>query len=236
MKNGQAPVGTDKELKRSAGNHVEKRASRKARKERKHPAPKWAWRIMPILLLTGILGYAGLVGLVYYAENHVPMYGEYDSIIVLGAQVKADGSPSIHLRLRLDKAAEMYWANPCPMVLCGGQGGDEPEPEGDVMRALLIADGLPEAHLYAETTSVDTKENISHAWEILRELGCERPLLVTSDYHLPRALAIAEDVGLEPQGAGSLAENRINHWLKYHMREALSWVKYWGIKHVGLPL
>jgi len=228
-KEGKVPLKAGAELKKRA------RAKKSPEMKGKKRAPlRLVWRCMLYLFLAGILCYAGLVGFVHYAETHVPMYGEYDSIIVLGARVMPDGSPSRHLRLRLDKAGEMYWETPCPIVLCGGQGANEPAPEGEVMRALLIADGLPEAHLYAETASTDSKENIRHAWEILGELGCERPLLVTSDYHLPRALAIAEDVGLQPQGAGSLSERGANHWLQYRMREALSWVKYWGIKHLAL--
>ena len=203
---------------------------------KKKTAWKWVWRMAVIVFLAGILSYAGLIGFVYYAETHVPAYSDYDSIIVLGAQVLPDGRPSVQLRWRLDKAIEVYENRPCPVVVCGAQGGREPEPEGKVMRELLIADGLPENMVYAEIASADTKENIRNAWVILSELGCERPLVVTSDYHLPRALAIARDTGLDPQGAGSLCRNEIGFWLQNHMREALAWVKYWGIKYLGLPL
>ena len=61
-------------------------------------------------------------------------------------------------------------------------------------------------------------------------------MIVTSDYHLPRALQIAGDAGIAAQGAGSLCRPEWNFWLQNHMREALSWVKYWGIKYLGLPL
>jgi len=44
------------------------------------------------------------------------------------------------------------------------------------------------------------------------------------------------DMGLEPQGAGSLCKPGINFWLKNHLREALAWVKYWIVKYLGLPL
>lgn len=213
---------------------------RKATKKSGIFAKRQMWRrvlrVMMAVCCIGILCYAGLVGFVYYQETHVPEPSDYDSIIVLGAQVLPTGEPSVQLRWRLDKAVEMYERQPCLIVTCGAQGSDEPEAEGKVMRALLIADGLPGDKIIAETSSQDTKENIWHAWEILRDRGCERPLIVTSDYHLPRALAIAEDIGLAAQGAGSRCLPWIGNWLKNHMREALSWVKYWGIKHMGLPL
>ena len=49
-------------------------------------------------------------------------------------------------------------------------------------------------------------------------------------------MAIARDNGLDPLGAGSLCKPGLKFWLKNHMREALAWVKYWGIKYLKLPL
>ncbi len=196
-------------------------------------------RVLLILIALAVLGYGALVGYTYYREVTVavPTAADYDSIIVLGAQVKPDGTPSVQLRWRLDKAEEMYALRPCPVVACGAQGGGEPAPEGQVMRELMIADGLPEDQIYAETLSDDTQANIQNAKAILDGLGCTRPLIVTSDYHLPRALEIAGDAGVaDPQGAGSLCRNELGFWLKNHCREALAWVKYWGIKYLHLPL
>jgi len=215
---------------------MERRTANISRKSANGKKLRRILRVVTALCCVGVLGYAGLVGFVYYRETHVPESLDYDSIIVLGAQVLPTGEPSVQLRFRLDKAIEMYKRKPCLIVTCGARGGDEPEPEGKVMRELLIADGLPGDRVIAETSSQDTKENIRHAWEILRDRGCETPLIVTSDYHLPRALSIAEDIGLVPRGAGGRCQPWAGTWLKNHMREALSWVKYWGVKHLGLPL
>ena len=146
------------------------------------------------------------------------------------------GEPSVQLRWRLDKAREVYENHPCYVVVAGAQGANEPEPEGDVMRRVLISEGIPEAHVISDPLSVDTKGNIRNGWQILQNLGCKNPVIVTSDYHLPRALAIARDNGLEAQGVGSPCKPGINFWLKNRMREALAWVKYWSIKYLHLPL
>lgn len=193
-------------------------------------------RVALILALAGLLCYGGLIGMVYYKETHVPAPSDYDSIVVLGAQVLPTGEPSVQLRWRLDKAIEMYHASPSPIVVCGAQGRNEPAPEGQIMRELLIADGLPPEQIHADTVSDDTQANIQNAVEILKGLGCSKPLIVTSDYHLPRALALAEDEGLHPQGVGSPCKPDVSFWLKNHMREALAWVKYWGEKYLGLSL
>ena len=193
-------------------------------------------RILLGLMALGVLGWGAMAGLVYYWEVNVPQSTEYDGIIVLGAQVLPTGEPSVQLRWRLDKAIECYENKPCCIVVCGGRGPNEPEPEGDVMRRVLLEDGLPPEHVISDPVSADTKQNIRNGWEILQSLGCQKPLIVTSDYHLPRAMAIARDNGLDPLGAGAPCKPGLNFWLKNHMREALAWVKYWGIKYLKLPL
>ena len=193
-------------------------------------------RVLCVLAALGILCYAGLIALVYYWEVNVPDSLEYDGIIVLGAQVLPTGEPSVQLQWRLDKALECYQNKPCYVVVTGAQGSNEPEPEGDVMRRVLIKMGVPETHVISDPLSTDTKQNIRNGWAILQEKGCEKPLIVTSDYHLPRAMAIARDNGLDPLGAGSPCKPGLRFWLKNHMREALAWVKYWSIKYLHLPL
>ena len=192
--------------------------------------------VIGILALVGVLTYAGLIGYVYYREVTVPAPTDYDSIIVLGAQVKPDGEPSVQLRWRLDKALEMYQASPCVIVVCGAQGSNEPRPEGDVMKERLMADGVPAASIDVDDTSMDTRQNMQNAKTLLDRRGLSRPLVVTSDYHLPRAMAIAEDAGFHPQGAGSLCRPEFAFWAKNHGREALAWVKYWLVKYVGMSL
>ena len=193
-------------------------------------------RIMLWLAAAAVAAYAGLVAWVYIQEISVPEPADYDSIIVLGAQVLPTGEPSVQLQWRLDKAMEYYVQNPCYVVTCGGQADREPEPEGNVMRRVMLAAGASDEHIISDPVSADTKQNIRNAWDILEKMGCKRPLIITSDYHLPRAMAIARDNGLDPLGAGSPCRPEINFWLKNHLREALAWVKYWLIKYVHLPL
>ena len=102
------------------------------------------------------------------------------------------------------------------------------------MRSLLIAEGVPQEHVFSDPVSVNTRQNLDNAWAILSELGCKRPVVVTSDYHLPRAMALAEDEGLDATGVG--ARTLPQYWLKNYGREGLSWIKYWMQKYLHLPL
>ena len=193
-------------------------------------------KLLLICVILGIVCYGALIGYVVYREKTIPEPSDYDVIIVLGAQVKPSGEPSVQLDWRLNTAVEMYFASPCPVIVCGAQGVDEPEPEADTMKSLLIKGGIPADRIYTDPVSTDTYQNIRNAKAIIEELGLLRPLIITSDYHLPRAMAIAKAEGFTPQGVASPTKQELQFWLKNHGREALAWVKFFLIRYVGLNL
>ena len=176
-----------------------------------------------VLLLAGLACAAGLIGFVYYQETHLPPAGAYDVIIVLGAQVKADGTPSEALRRRLTVALESYQGQ--LIIACGAQGANEPCAEGDLMRGWLLERGVPPEDVIAETASFNTRENRAYARAIMQERGLSQALVVTSDYHVARALALCRQAGIEATGKGS--PSKPEYFIKNHIREGLSWIKLW---------
>ena len=178
-----------------------------------------------VLALLGICCAAGLMGFVYYKETHLPPVGDSDVIIVLGAQVKADGTPSVALERRLTAALESYNQDRQLIIVCGAQGANEPRPEGDVMRDWLLARGVPEEDVAAETASFNTRENLINAKAIMDSRGLARALVVTSDYQVARALELCRQTGIEAAGKGS--PSKPEYFLKNHFREGLSWIKLW---------
>ena len=200
--------------------------------------PIWG-KILLGILLAGVLALAGTLGYLLIRERGVARSVtegmEYDAIIVLGAQVKADGQPSVQLEWRLDAAQEAYEIRPVRIVVCGAQGSDEPEPEAIVMKRYLMEAGIPEEQIWTDPDSFNTKQNLENAAKLLKGLeGIERVLIVTSDYHVPRAMALAEDLGFKALGLGSPVKSE--YWLKNHARETLAWIKYWGVRYLHLPL
>lgn len=188
------------------------------------------------LVLIGAVAYLGVVAMVFMRAGDVPPVEDYDAIIVLGAQVKPDGEPSIQLRWRLDAAAEAWKDSAALIVTCGAQGGNEPAPEALVMRDYLVAQGVEEEMILTDTESWNTRQNIRNAVALLAGREVERVLIVTSDYHLPRAMALAEDEGLNATGIGSPTRDGFFFKAKNYGREALSWIKYWAQKYLRLPL
>ncbi len=197
------------------------------------------FRILLWLVILAAIAFAGLIGYICLEEGNVmkkvPESDQYDAIIVLGAQIRPDGTPSIQLGWRLDAAAEAYQQKKVPVVVCGAQGKDEPVTEAEGMKDYLIEKGIPEEDILQDPDSFNTHQNLKNAAVLLKTIpGVEKVLIVTSDYHVPRSLAIARDMGYQACGLGSPC--KAEYWLKNHAREALAWCKYWGIKYLHLPL
>lgn len=144
-----------------------------------------------------------------------------DYLVVLGAGLDSDGSPSETLRYRLD-AALAYLDAPgnegtC-CVVTGGQGGDEPRTEASSMAAYLRERGISEDRIVLEERATSTVENLAYSRELLP--ADARVGVVTSDFHLFRALRIAERQGFA-DAAGIPA--RVNPLYQPHnvLRECL---------------
>ncbi len=204
-------------------------------RKKKRKLLRWVLR----LAAAGIIMFTGVVGYICVCEGgipkEVPSAVDYDAIIVLGAQVKPDGTPSVQLGWRLDAAYDAYEKKRVPVVVCGAQGKDEPMTEAAAMKQYLCEKGIPEQDILTDPESFNTRQNLENAASLLMKTGNPRKvLIVTSDYHVPRSLALANDLGFEASGLGSPCKPE--YWLKNHAREALAWCKYWGVKYLHLPL
>ncbi|HEX4065002.1 MAG TPA: YdcF family protein [Acidobacteriaceae bacterium] len=121
-----------------------------------------------------------------------------DAIAVFGA-AEYDGRPSPVLRARLDHALELYQRGIAPMIvtLGGGYEADAPHSEGGVGETYLLAHGVPEAAIIAETRSDDTEESAERLAVIARENNLKSIVVVSDGTHLFRIHAICERDGLE---------------------------------------
>jgi uncharacterized SAM-binding protein YcdF (DUF218 family) len=88
--------------------------------------------------------------------------------------------------------------NPNWMVVSGGPSGVRAEPESDVMRQALINLGIPPERILEESTSGNTYEQAINLRRLLGNQSIQRFVLVTSEVHMPRAMAVFRHAGLDP--------------------------------------
>jgi uncharacterized SAM-binding protein YcdF (DUF218 family) len=119
-----------------------------------------------------------------------------DLIIVLGCQVRGH-EPGNLLRYRLETTFETM--NKYPDSICivsGGQGPDEIVQEAKVMKQYLADRGIDENRIYEEGESSSSFQNLSFSKKVIEEnnLKHENIIIVTSQYHVPRAIMIANRI------------------------------------------
>jgi uncharacterized SAM-binding protein YcdF (DUF218 family) len=146
----------------------------------------------------------GLYAVVYARLRHT---GSPDAVIVLGSGLVHGDVPPL-LRSRLDRAVAVYRAAPAGrrpvLVPSGGQGPDEPRPEGEAMAEYLVAQGVDPADVVPETASRNTRQNLEFSMALLAERGrTDRVLVTTNNYHVLRAAVLARKTGSSAQVIGS---------------------------------
>ena len=123
-----------------------------------------------------------------------------DCIVVLGCQVKADGSLSDMLHDRLEVAVGLYKKGAAPKLLMSGDHGTKYYDEVGAMKKYAVENGVPSSDVFMDHAGFSTYETVYRAKEIF---GAKKVLIVTQEYHLYRALYIAEKLGLEAYGVPS---------------------------------
>lgn len=191
----------------------------------------WSRRLTRILLLlsgVGLLALVLLLGVLccqVISCLHAAPSTSCPTVIVLGCQVRGT-VPSLLLRYRIDAAADYLEANPQAVaVLSGGMGPGEDVSEAACMFRCLTERGIAPERLYLEERSSSTLENLRFSQALMEREGLAEPvLLISNDFHLFRALQMAEDVGLSAQALAA----RSNWYSRptYVLREALAWVAY----------
>ena len=186
------------------------------------------WRFYLCLIITACVLFAlFLLTSVIINAKRLNAPEPADVMIILGAQVYADGTPSPNLKLRLDLALKLYEEGYAGNIITtGAQGTDEPMPEAEMMKAYLVANGVPEEAVFCDANSYNTIENITNAKTIMDVEGFQTAIVVTGDYHLWRTLSICDDLGIPATGAGAESPDTPLWNVRNVLRETLSWVKY----------
>src|SRR5271157_5511156 len=162
---------------------------------------KWILRtalLLVIALVVVALGWCRWVYVQierYAALDQSAQVAHVDAIVVFGA-AEYDGRPSPVYRARLDHGLSLFHHGIAPLIITlGGNGGDQYN-EGAVGREYLVAMGVPEGAIIAETESRNTEESARRIAVIARANGLQRLVIVSDGTHLFRIHEICAADGL----------------------------------------
>lgn len=122
---------------------------------------------------------------------------EADAVLVLGAQVKPDGSLSKMLKERLDTGIEIYKAGLTDRMIMSGDHGRKDYDEVNAMKDYAIEQGVPSECIFMDHAGFSTYDSMYRAKAVFE---AENIIVVTQKYHLYRALFDAQALGIEAKG------------------------------------
>ncbi len=123
-----------------------------------------------------------------------------DCILVLGAGVRDDGTPSHMLEDRLLRGIEVYEAGASEKLLMSGDHGREGYDEVNTMKDFALLRGISSEDVFMDHAGFSTYESLYRAKEIF---GAKKIVVITQGYHLYRALYVAKMLGLDAYGVSS---------------------------------
>ena len=142
--------------------------------------------------------------------------------LVLGCPPRtAGGSPNLYFEHRMDAAAELYRAGKVGRILVSGDHRTPSYNEPRAMREALVARGVPEADIYADSAGLRTLDSVVRARAVF---GADRVTIVSQEFHNRRAIYLADRFGVDAVGynADDL-ERRL--WSPLSLREAAARIR-----------
>lgn len=132
-------------------------------------------------LILAIIIYVGMLLMLLMVRTTYQNGEKYDYLIIPGALVKADQTPDLMLKQRLDQALEIIKEQPETMqiIVSGGQGEDEPISEAEAMKNYLVTNGIPVSRIILEPKATSTFENIKFSQELVNG----KAVIVSQQFH-----------------------------------------------------
>ena len=166
-------------------------------------------KIFKILIAIAIIGVILVLSINFYVigtvkektikDDDYSSLKNMDCILILGAGIWGD-SPSPMLQDRLDEGIKLYNEGVAPKIIMSGDHGREGYDEVNIMKEYAINKGIPSEDIFMDHAGFSTYESIYRAKEIF---DADNIVIVTQEYHLYRALYIADKLDINAYGINS---------------------------------
>jgi SanA protein len=166
-----------------------------------------------------------------FSRNDVPARRV---VIVFGAGLWRDGSATPVLEDRVSTAADLYHAGKVEILLMSGDNRFIDYNEPAVMRELAMGLGVPDEAIVLDFAGRRTHDTCYRAREIFL---VEEAILVTQAFHMPRALYLCNQLGVDAVGVEAQGHAyRRSTMLYWNLRELLATTNAVWEVHVSHPV
>jgi len=190
---------------------------------------KWVLKIVKWSFVIGV-SVIGLVAISYlwvHQSSRGKIYRSTDKIeakytgILLGSLVFGENTLSGTTQLRADKAVDLHRNGKIKRILVSGDHGQTDYDEVNAIKNYLLSQGIPKSDIFMDHAGFDTYDSMVRAKKVFM---VEDVIIISQAFHLPRAVFIANAIGLNAEGAVAADSPHLS--LKYmENREILARVK-----------
>lgn len=164
--------------------------------------PRYRWVVVAIVAIPTLVATPWAVVRVSTGSSTHPSdasFARADAAVVLGARVYADGRPSRFLRERIEVGVRLYLDGTVDRLIMSGDGNDSSGfGEPTVMRQVAEDMGVPPEAIVEDPLGVDTYSSCVNAQDTF---GATSVIMVSQEFHVPRAVWVCDQIGLDAQGA-----------------------------------
>lgn len=168
------------------------------------PFNRYFFILIAVPVLVALVSLVAIAIVVSSSRKHI--YTKIENIpnaeaaLILGAAILKNGQPSPVLRDRIDQAIDLYKAGKVGKIIASGDNASVDYNEVQPVRIYLIKNGIPEEDIFMDYAGFDTYSSIYRARDVFL---VESLSIVSQSFHLPRAVFIARNLGLEASGSSA---------------------------------
>ena len=172
------------------------------------------------------------------AARKIPEFNK-DYILILGCQIRKDGTLTPLLKGRTDRAIEFAkmqkekTKKDIIFIPSGGKGSDEVISEGLAIKNYLLEQGINEKNIILEDKSKNTYENIRNSYKLMK-IKNPNIAYATTNYHVFRAGVIGTEAGIKLEGIGSVTKKY--YWINAFIREFIATIVAEKNKHLKIMI
>ncbi len=179
-----------------------------------------------VLCAVSVFSISGYVRLsqkdrVFDSVGDIPKQEDIDCILVLGAGLQRDGTPSHMLEDRIKVGVAVLYATSADYILMSGDRSGDYYDEPAAMKKYAYEMGVDPSKILIDNSGFSTFESITRVKD---EYGFDNIVVITQKYHLYRALYIAEDCEIDAVGVSADLRPYRNQFIR-DIREVLARVK-----------
>ncbi len=132
-----------------------------------------------------------------YIVDDIQSLPEADAVMILGARVYGSNSMSATLTDRTDTAINVYQNGKANKILVSGDHGQDDYDEVNAVKNYLLEKDINPSDIFLDHAGFNTYDSMYRAKKIF---GVRSLIIATQNFHLPRAVCLARNRGIEAYG------------------------------------